>query len=126
MILLTANEIISVHNKLIEKSGGAYGVRDMDLLLSAVASANNSFDNVEQYPTISEKAARLAFAIISNHAFVDGNKRIGILTMLMTLKLNHINIAYTQQELIDLGLSVANGSYKYNQIYDWIKSKTID
>ena len=120
MILLTVSEIISIHSKLIAKTGGLDGIRDISLLESAVASANNSFDDVEQYPSIEEKGARLAFAIISNHAFIDGNKRIGILTMLMTLKLNQVNITYSQEELIELGLSVASGKLKYDEIYNWI------
>ncbi len=120
MILLAVSEIIAIHTKLIAKTGGLNGIRDIALLESAVASANNSFDDIEQYPTIEEKGARLAFAIISNHAFIDGNKRIGILVMLMTLKLNQVNLIYSQKELIELGLSVANGSCKYDCIYEWI------
>lgn len=120
MILLTVSEIISIHSKLIVKTGGLDGIRDSSLLESAVASASNSFEGIEQYPTIEEKGARLAFAIISNHAFIDGNKRIGILTMLMTLKLNQVNIAYSQEEIIELGLSVASGVCQYDGIYEWI------
>ena len=120
MILLTVSEIISIHSKLIAKTGGLDGIRDISLLESAVASANNSFDDIEQYPTIEEKGARLAFAIISNHAFIDGNKRIGILTILMTLKLNKSTITYSQEELIELGLSIASGTSKYDYIYEWI------
>jgi len=60
-------------------------------------------------------------AIIKNHPFHDGNKRIGILVLLMTLKLNHITIQYTQQELILLGLSIADGTLNYSEILDWIK-----
>ena len=120
MIILTVAEIVNIHSKLVAKTGGLDGVRDIGLLESAVASANNSFGEMEQYPTIEEKAARLAFAIISNHAFIDGNKRIGILTMLMTLKLNNKFISYTQEELIDLGIFIADGSFKYDQIYEWI------
>lgn len=121
MILLTIQETITIHSKLITKTGGLDGIRDLNLLESAIASINNSFDNIEQYPTIEQKSARLAFGIINNHAFIDGNKRIGILTMLMTLKLNNIKISYTQQELINLGLSIANKSYNYENILKWIK-----
>lgn len=85
-------------------------------------SATGGFDDMEQYPTIEEKAARLAFAIVGNHAFIDGNKRIGILCMLMTLQLNHSSIQFTQQELIHLGLSIADGSYGYEEIHFWIVS----
>ncbi|MFI3206995.1 MAG: type II toxin-antitoxin system death-on-curing family toxin [Clostridia bacterium] len=120
MILLTINEIIQIHSKLIAKTGGLDGVRDENLLISAVESANNSFGDVEQYPSVEEKSARLCYAITSNHAFVDGNKRIGVMTMLMTLNLNNIKISYTQLELISIGLSVADGSFKYEQIYNWI------
>ena len=120
MILLTSQEIISIHSKLIVKTGGLDGLRDIGLLESAIASANNAFADVEQYPTVEEKSARLAFAIVNNHSFLDGNKRIGILTMLMTLKLNNVKITYTQQELIDLGLSIADGTLKYKSILEWI------
>lgn len=121
MIILTIDEIIAIHTKLIEKTGGSDGLRDRGLLESAVYSVYNSFDNVEVYPTIEEKAARLAYALVGNHSFVDGNKRIGILAMLMVLKVNSIDILYTQQELITLGLSVADGSYHYEEIREWIK-----
>lgn len=122
MMFLTIDEIIKIHGKLIAKTGGSGGLRNRGLLESAIHSANNSFDEIEQYPSFEEKAARLAYAIIKNHAFVDGNKRIGILVMLMTLKLNNVKITYSQTELIDLGLSVASGQYGYSDIYDWIKN----
>ena len=121
MIILTLNEIVSIHSKLINKTGGLDGVRDIGLVESAVASVNNSFDNVKQYPTIEEKAARFAFSIVSNHAFIDGNKRIGVFVMLMTLKLNKIEIVFSQVELITLGLSIADGTFKYDEILYWIK-----
>lgn len=120
MTLLTEEEIIRLHGKLIEATGGADGLRDRGLLSSAVANAYGGFGDVEAYPTIEEKAARLAYAIVENHAFVDGNKRIGILVMLMTLKLNHIRISYTQAELTDLGLSIADGSRKYEDVLVWL------
>ena len=87
---------------------------------SAVFSAENSFDDVEQYPTVEEKAARLMFSLTNNHAFVDGNKRIGVFVMLMTLELNGIVLNHTQKELIELGLSVADGTMNYYEILDFI------
>ncbi len=122
MILLTVSEITSLHSLLISKTGGLDGLRDLGLLESAVFSAVASFDNIERYPTIEEKSARLAFSLVNNHAFVDGNKRIGILVMLTTLKLNNIHITYTQAELIALGLSIADGSANYEHIHNWIIS----
>ncbi len=109
MILLNIEEIILLHTKLIAKTGGLDGIRDLKLLDSALSSAYASFEGKDLYSSIEEKAARLCFAIISNHSFIDGNKRIGILAMLMILNLYNIKIVYTQKELIDLGLSTASG-----------------
>ena len=125
MILLTVEEIIALHDKLIERTGGSHGLRDQSLLESAVYSAMSSFADNEAYPTVEEKAARLMFSITNNHAFVDGNKRIGVFTMLMTLQLNNIKINYTQAELISLGLSVADGKTEYVEILDWIMEHKI-
>lgn len=120
MILLTVEEVIELHEKLIERTGGSHGLRDRNLLESAVFSAMSGFADSEAYPTVEEKAARLMFSLTNNHAFVDGNKRIGVLTMLMTLQLNNVKINYTQAELSSLGLSVADGKTEYAQILDWI------
>ena len=125
MILLTLDEVISLHYKLIERTGGSHGIRDQGLLESAVYSAVSTFGDNEAYPTVEEKAARLMFSITNNHAFVDGNKRIGVFVMLMTLQLNNIKIKYTQSELITLGLSVADGKTEYIDILDWIMEHKI-
>lgn len=120
MIRLTTDEVIRLHEKLLSATGGSPGLRDQGLLESAVWSADAAFGNVERYPSIEEKAARLSYALISNHAFVDGNKRIGILAMLVTLDLNDVALQYSQTELIELGLAVANGQAKYDDILVWI------
>lgn len=122
MILLTVEEIISLHSRLTEKTGGSDGLRDKGLLESAVYSAVSSFGDNEAYPTTEEKAARLMYSLVNNHAFVDGNKRIGVLVMLLTLDLNNIKIVYNQQELIALGLGVADGSMSYNDILKFINN----
>ena len=120
MILLTVDEIISLHHKLINKTGGSGGIRDVGLLESAVYSTETSFDNIEQYQSVEQKAARLMFSLVNNHAFVDGNKRIGVLAMLVTLELNGVTLKHTQNELIKLGLSVADGTKKYYDILNFI------
>lgn len=121
MILLTVDEIILLHEKLLAATGGTPGLRDQGLLESAVFGINAGFEDVEQYPTVEEKAARLAYALVGNHAFVDGNKRVGILAMLMTLALNEVALHYTQEELIELGLDTASGVIKYSEILKWIE-----
>ena len=85
----------------------------------------SAFGDNEAYPTVEEKAARLMVSLTNNHAFVDGNKRIGVFTMLMTLQLNNVKINYTQAELISLGLSVAGGKTEYVEILDWIMEHKI-
>lgn len=122
MITLTVSEIFRLHQKLLDATGGLSGTRDLGLLESAVYSANQVFGEEEAYPTVEQRAARLAYAITQNHPFVDGNKRIGMLVMLMTLRLNHVQIQYTQAELIQLGLSVADNSYRYEDILAWINN----
>jgi len=122
MILLTVDEIISLHTKLISKTGGSDGLRDRGLLESAVYSAMGGFGDEEAYPTIEEKAARLMYALVNNHAFVDGNKRIGVLVMLTTLRLNSVELKFTQTELIELGLQTASGKTDYEQVLEFIKS----
>ena len=122
MITLTVSEILRLHQKLLDATGGLSGTRDLGLLESAVYSANQVFGGEEAYPTVEQRAARLAYAITQNHPFVDGNKRIGMLVMLMTLRLNHVQIQYTQAELIQLGLSVADNSYRYEDILAWINN----
>ncbi len=120
MILLTVEEVIMLHQKLLAATGGLPGLRDRGLLESAVLSVDAGFEDVEKYPSVEEKAARLAFSLISNHPFADGNKRVGVLAMLMTLKLNGVKLRYTQRELIDLGLAAASGKAGYGEILEWI------
>jgi death-on-curing protein len=120
MIFLTVEEVINLHKKIIKATGGHDGLRDRGLLESGIYGAFSSYYDIERYPRIEEKAARYAFGLIKNHAFIDGNKRIGILSMLMILTLNEIKINYTQQELINLGLSIADGSVGYDDILSWI------
>lgn len=120
MILLSIDEVIMLHDELLKTTGGTPGLRDRGLLESALLSMNAGFGGTEQYPTVEEKAARLAYALTANHAFVDGNKRIGILAMLVTLRLNDTELQYNQQELTDLGLGIADGSVGYKAVLRWI------
>jgi death-on-curing protein len=124
MILLSIDEIIEIHEKLLAATGGAYGIRDVHLLESAVMSCYQSFADENLYPTITDKAARMAFAICSNHPFVDGNKRVAVTAMLVMLRLNDIHLYFTQQELVDIGLGIADGSIGYDDIVRWIAAHT--
>ena len=120
MTVLTVSEVLLLHEKLIAKTGGLSGIRDMGMLESAVLNCSQTFDGEELYPTTIEKAARMAFGICKNHPFIDGNKRVAILSMLMMLRINGVTICYTQKELIGLGLGIAEGAIDDNGILDWI------
>lgn len=120
MIRLTKKQILMLHTQLIESTGGCDGIRNEGLLDSALESPFQSFGGEELYPSIQAKAARLCYGLVKNHAMLDGNKRIGAHTMLVFLVLNGYELEYTQKELSDLILDVADGKKEYEDILSWI------
>ncbi len=120
MIKFSKEKILLLHKILAEATGGSAGVRDEALLDSALESAFAGFGDKEFYPTKEEKGARLGFALISNHAFVDGNKRIGIYVMLSFLEMNGVPIECLDEELVRVGLSVADGNMGYDELLQWV------
>lgn len=120
MIRLTKEQILMLHNQLIESFGGSKGVRDERLLISALECPFQYFGGEELYPSIQEKAARLCYGLVKNHAMIDGNKRIGAHAMLIFLEVNGYKLNYTQKELIDLILDVAGSKKGYEDILAWI------
>lgn len=120
MTKLTKEQILMLHSMVIKQSGGLDGVRDNGLLDMALHAPFQTFENVELYPSIQNKAARLCFSIISNHPFIDENKRIGILAMLVFLDVNQVIVNCSNQDIIELGLGVASGKYNTDNIMDWI------
>ena len=124
MILLTKEQILMLHEKLIVRYGGTQGVRDYALLDSAVFSPNQTFDGNDIYPTVKEKAVRLCYGLVQNHPFHDGNKRIGALALLVTLDLNGITLSATNQELTGIILSVASSSASDQDLLSWVIDHT--
>jgi death-on-curing protein len=120
MIKFSKEKVLLLHQLMAEATGGSVGVRDEGLLDSALESAFAGYGDKEFYPTKEEKGARLGFALISNHAFVDGNKRIGMYIMMAFLEMNGIRIACTDEELVETGLSVADGSMGYEELLQWV------
>ena len=120
MKILTKHQIVLLHEQLINETGGANGLRDEGMLESAISAPFQEFQAFSPYPTIQQKAARLAYGLIMNHPFVDGNKRIGAHVMLTLLMLNGIELEYTQQELSDIVLQVAAGKSGYDELLTWI------
>ena len=120
MIRFSDDKVKLLYKLMIEATGGSFGIRDEGLLNSALDGIFQTFDGKELYPTKEEKGAMLGYSLISNHAFVDGNKRIGVYTMLTFLEVNGIRIECTDNELIELGIGAAAGEISYEEILDWI------
>ena len=109
-----------LHSQLIEQTGGTTGVRDFNLLESAIETPFQVFDGVELYPTIQAKGARLGYGLIQNHCMLDGNKRLGTHAMLVFFALNGSEVRYTQNELYEMVLSVGDGSLEYEAMLRWV------
>ncbi len=120
MILLTKNQILLLHEQLINRYGGTHGIRDEALLDSAISVPGQTFDGKDLYPTIQDKAVRLCYGLIQNHPFHDGNKRIGALALLITLDLNHITLTASNTELTDIILSVASSRASVQDMLVWV------
>ena len=120
MIFFESEQIIKLHNSLISKTGGMDGVRDKNLLDSAIKSPFQTFDGKELYPDLYDKASQLCYSLIENHPFADGNKRIGVHLTLLFLKINNEELKYTQKELIDFGFNIASGKISRDNIKTWL------
>ncbi len=119
---LTKEQVLRMHSRMIAETGGTDGIRDEGLLESALETPFQSFGDTELYPTIWQKAARLGFGLVKNHAFVDGNKRIGAHVMLVFLALNGVEVSYTQTELADAILDIASGNADAKILEKWLIS----
>ena len=124
MIKFTKDKALQLHKLIADETGGGVGVRDNALLESALEGAFAGFGDNEFYPTIEEKAARLGYTLISNHAFVDGNKRIGVFIMLTFLEVNGIHVNCTNEDVFNIGIGVADGSISYEELLEWVRNHT--
>ena len=123
MIKFSQEKVLLLHKLITEEIGGDPNIRDLALLDSALESAFQTFNGQELYPTKEEKGARIGYALISNHAFVDGNKRIGMYVLLTFLEVNGIRIYPSEEEVVRVGLAVASGTMKYEELLEWILEK---
>lgn len=120
MIRITKEQAALLHSHLISETGGTDGIRDERLLESAVAAPFQAFGDFETFPSVLQKAARLGYGLIKNHAFIDGNKRIGVHCMLVFLALNGVELDYTQDELSDTVIRVAASELNFEDFLQWI------
>lgn len=117
---LSKEQVIKIHNMLISQTGGSDGIRDEGLLESALNAPFETFDGEYIYRTIKAKAAKLGYFLVKNHPFIDGNKRIGILVMITFLEINGVEVTCTDEELITLGLGLADGTIDDEDLLNWI------
>jgi death-on-curing protein len=122
MIRFSKEKVLLLHQLIAQETGGGIGVRDEGLLESALEGAFATFDGQELYPSKEEKGARLGYTLISNHAFVDGNKRIGMYVMLTFLEVNGIRMEASNNEVAQVGLAVAAGQMGYEELLNWVRT----
>jgi len=123
--IVTLEDVLDLHARVIERSGGSPGLRDWDLLASALAQPQAGYGGVELYPGSIEKAAALGYSLICNHPFFDGNKRIGHAAMELLLSRNgcRIEAPVDEQELVIL--AVASGQMNRGDFTIWLQSRTV-
>lgn len=121
MIWITADDVIQIHSRVIQRSGGMDGLRDRASLEAAISAPMQSFGGQDLYPTPVEKIARLGYGLASNHAFVDGNKRIGAMMTQLLLKWNGYQMSLRSGELADMFIAIADGSAGESDLLAWIQ-----
>ncbi len=123
MTKFSKEKVLLLHQYIASETGGSIGLRDEGLLESALEGAYATFDGRELYPTKEEKAARIGASLVANHAFLDGNKRIGMYVMLTFLEVNGIRIECSDQDIVHVGLSLAEGAMNYEDLLAWIRER---
>ena len=121
MTKFSKDKVLLLHQYIAAETGGSVGLRDEGLLESALEGAFATFEGRELYPTKEEKSARIGASLVSNHAFLDGNKRIGMYVMLTFLEVNGIRVECTDEDIVRAGLSLADGSMDYGKLLAWIR-----
>lgn len=117
---LSVPHIVLMHSALIKETGGMEGIRDGNLLDSAVNAPFQTYDGEYLYKSLEAKAARLGYFLIKNHPFIDGNKRIGMLAMMAFLELNGAGLICSDQDIVETGLRIATGKMDDKELLEWI------
>ena len=125
MRYLRLHEILQLYLRIIEQSGGSMGIRDLNALESAMAQPRMKFSGEDLYPSLIEKAAALAFSLIQNHPFLDGNKRIGHAAMETFLTLNGFEVGAPPDEQEKVVLQVAAGKLGREEFIAWLRTHVV-
>jgi death-on-curing protein len=123
--MISIEEAIRIHDLLIQKFGGASGIRDKEALQSALARPYQTFGEINLYPTPEEKAAAILESLLTNHPFLDGNKRLGFVLMKLTLLEAGLNLETNHEIIYDFIIQVASGKLDIRRITEWIKNHVI-
>lgn len=123
--MISLDDILKLHNASIQDYGGTPGIRDAGLLASALARPFQTFDRKELYPTPIEKAAAIGESLIVNHPFIDGNKRIGVLTLFALLQEYKILLTAPAHDLYDFVIDMSTGVIHFEEIVDWLRLHTV-
>ncbi len=116
------DKIIELHETIINETGGIQGIIDEGMLESALAAPFITFDGKDLYPTIIEKAARLGYGIACNHAFIDGNKRTGAVSMNIFLEYNNFILVFEDDDIANIFLKIAKHQANYDDLLNWINN----
>ncbi len=122
---LTLDDVLELHEEMIRVTGGKYGIKDSGLLDSALAQPQMTFGGEDFYPTLAEKAAALAFSLIQNHPFNDGNKRTGHAAMVLFLDINGYDFADSLDEQERVILAVAASEMEREEFTEWVKAHVV-
>lgn len=122
--MISTEQTLKIHTIVIEKFGGANGIRDIYGLESAIARPFQTFGGEELYPSIFEKAAAIAESIIMNHPFIDGNKRTGYLLMETLLRHESYKITAPDNDLYNFIINISTGSISFEEIVEWLNNNT--
>ncbi len=122
--MISIQEACKIHDILIEKFGGATGIRDKNLLESALRRPFQTFDALELYPTVIEKSAALLESLIKNHPFIDGNKRTGYVLCRLFLLQNKLDFDTDQQSKYNFIIKISTGELELEEIKIWIFKNT--
>jgi death on curing protein len=122
---LSVEQVHILHAFQIERYGGARGCRDSGAVEAAAARPAMTFGGEELYPDLSSKAAALMHSLISNHAFVDGNKRVGAHAAVVFLLLNGCRLTFSARELIEAGMAAAKGEMGAEELAIWFRQRIV-
>ena len=121
MKYLYPKQLLYLYQRIIEQTGGTIGLRDQGLLESAAYRPQATFGGQDLYPDLFSKAAALGHSLISNHPFVDGNKRVGFEAMRITLRLNDYDLHASLEDKFDFVMEIAKGKLTEQAIANWLK-----